>query len=104
MGQVGMLAAFDVLIKTQVTAYLKASTSLGNPVAAQSSLVESLFLTQRSFLLASCGGRVDSGEEAPSMATWIQQIQMCAGEQVPLMKIHNSITHMPRLLVPTTTT
>ena len=83
--QASMLLAYDQIINTKLAAYLKASSSLGDPVRTQSIMVESLFHSQRSFLRASCSGRMSSTESGPSQAVRIQQIQQFAADQVTVL-------------------
>jgi len=70
-----MVTAYNCLLRTHLTSYLKSSAALGDLVHEQAVMVESLFHSQRDFLLSSCRGNIPSSGSGPSQAASINSIQ-----------------------------
>ena len=77
-----MIHAYDRLLSRYLGSFLRNSAALGSVIQSQAVLVESLFSSQRQFLVSSCSGGLPSAGCGPSQAETIRNIVMFAEKHV----------------------
>ena len=81
-----MISAYNQLLSCHLGSYLRNSAALGSEVQSQAVMVDSLFSSQRHFLMSSCSGGLPSAGSGPSQAENIRRIQQFATQNVRNVK------------------